>query len=248
MFEANAQAMASRMPGCFTNEFDTWLRHEQQRFPEKSDEDHRWAAYLRVMGERERWRQELIRERGARYEGCRLSNYETATEDQAKALSRLKEFAATLPAKVEQGVGLILFGPKGTGKDHLAMAMAQGAIMTYGIDVEWINGMDLFGEFRDAMNDDDKNEQEIIQRYVRHQVLYISDPVPPAGTLTEFQAATLFRILDGRYSRMKPTWVTVNVTSAAELDARIGPQNGDRLRDGAVAIFCNWASHRKTAQ
>lgn len=163
-------------------------------------------------------------------------------------MEKVREYTRNLPATIGDGGGLILFGPKGTGKDHLAMAATQNAIMSHGIDVEWVNGMDLFGEFRDAMNSDGTTERDIINRYARHQVLYISDPVPPAGNLTEFQSAALFRILDARYSHKRPTWVTVNVTSAQELDARIGTQNGDRLRDGALAIFCNWASYRKAMQ
>ena len=57
----------------------------------------------------------------------------------------------------------------------------------------------------------------------------------------------LFRILDGRYSRRRPTWVTVNVSSRAELNERLTPQNADRLRDGALAVFCDWQTYRKTA-
>ena len=40
---------------------------------------------------------------------------------------------------------------------------------------------------------------------------------------------------------------TVNVASGAELDERLSPQGADRLRDGALAIYCDWSSWRKAA-
>lgn len=110
--------------------------------------------------------------------------------------------------------------------------------------VTWQNGMDLFGDIRDAMDTGD-TERSLVARLVAPDVLYMSDPLPPIGKLTEFQAGLLFRVLDGRYNRRRPTWATINVSSGAELDDRIGPQNGDRLRDGALAIFCDWSSYRK---
>jgi DNA replication protein DnaC len=85
----------------------------------------------------------------------------------------------------------------------------------------------------------------LVNRMVQPDVLYLSDPLPPFGNLTAHQATMLFRILDARYSRSKPTWVSVNVVSGLELDERIGAQNGDRLRDNAICILCDWPSYRK---
>jgi hypothetical protein len=55
----------------------------------------------------------------------------------------------------------------------------------------------------------------------------------------------LFRILDGRYNHLRPTWVSVNVSNRNELDERMGVTLAERLVDGALTIFCNWPSYRK---
>ena len=111
----------------------------------------------------------------------------------------------------------------------------------------WINGADMRGDVRDGTKSETL-ERDYVKRLTRPDVLWISDPLPVGGSLTEAQQDRLFRVLDDRYSAMKPTWVTVNVMSGTELDERLGPQNADRLRDGALAVFCNWPTNRKVMQ
>lgn len=205
---------------------------------ERETDREQFARHDRLRG--------LIRERGERYAGCRLSNFAADTEAQKRAVKELVDYCGEITDRIADGEGVILFGPKGTGKDHLAMALARAAILA-GKYVLWQNGMDLFGDIRDGIDRGD-SERALVRRMVNPEVLYLSDPLPPFGNLTEYQASMLFRILDGRYSRGKPTWCTVNVSSGADLDARMGAQNGDRLRDGAIAIFCDWPSHRRVKQ
>lgn len=192
------------------------------------------------------WRR-IVSSRGERYADSRLANYECRCDAQTKALSRVKDFCERLPDYHREGRGLLLFGPAGTGKDHLQVAAMRYAILKHGMNVKWVNGMDLFGTFRDAI-DSSEPETNIIKRYVDPEILAISDPLPPFGTLTEFQASMLFRIVDARYSRMRPTWATVNIKDGKEGSERLGSQILDRLKDGAVCVSCNWPSFREAAK
>lgn len=190
----------------------------------------------------------FVKTRGVRYENCTFENYAADTPVKASAVEKLKAYARD-PSNITTGNGVILFGPRGTGKDHLVTALARQVVETCGASIEWVNGLDLYGAFRDAFSERaTKSEREVIATYTKPDVLYVSDPLPPIGALSEFQMGSLFRILDSRYCNCKTTWITVNVQDGAELDARLGPQNGDRLRDGALAIYCNWPSHRKAIQ
>ena len=73
----------------------------------------------------------------------------------------------------------------------------------------------------------------------------LSDPLPPGGRLSDYQATMLYVILDRRYRECKPIWASVNTVGRDEADARIGAPLVDRLRDGALVLACNWPSHRK---
>jgi DNA replication protein DnaC len=205
-------------------------------------------ASYRIDGEGEDNRaydwQELVKARGLRYEGCRLSSFDSPSQKQKEVVERLTSFADLIVDRTKDGSGIILFGPKGTGKDHLMMAMTRAAIAKF-MKVHWVNGADMRGDVRDSTRKDDL-ESDYAGRLIRKQILWISDPLPVSGALTEAQQDRLFRILDGRYSNLRPTWVTVNVSSREELEQRIGPQNADRLRDGSLALFCDWPSHRET--
>ena len=185
-----------------------------------------------------------MQDRGPRYEPCRFSTFECRHDAQTKALEAVQGFCDKMPDYQREGRGLVLFGPAGTGKDHLMVASLRVAVFKHRLEPKWVNGMELFGEFRDAI-DNGTSESDLIARYSRADILAISDPLPPFGALTEFQAAMLFRIIDARYARMLPTWATVNIKDGREGAERFGSQILDRIRHGAVQVACNWPSYRE---
>lgn len=208
------------------------------------DEAETWSdrvarqAHERRRNERRSITSAALLRMGPRYAECSLENYRGEHPGQQEILERLRAYDwLTRP-------NLLLFGPKGTGKDHLLAAMARRAV---DLGVEWRNGLDLFGEWRDMVGSETR-ERDAIASLIGADVLALSDPLPPSGALSEWQQQMLARVVDGRYRRLAPTWATLNVVDRAEFDARLGPMIADRLRDGAVALFCNWPSYRRAAK
>ena len=190
------------------------------------------------------WRR-LERLIGQRYEGCRVDSFKTSLEAQRKVRDAVRKYGKDITARVAAGTNIVLYGPPDTGKDHLLVGLLYQACK-YSHSIGWVNGMDLHGEIRDAM-DGETTESYILKKYTEPTVLAISDPVPPWGDLSKFQAVFLFRLIDARYRAMKPTWVTVNATKGEELEGRIGEQVVDRLRDGALTLHCDWPSYRASS-
>lgn len=183
------------------------------------------------------------RSMGKLHADCTLDNYGTPHPGQAEVLEALRSYVANLRAEVAAGNGIVLFGPSGTGKDHLLCGVACEAILD-GCGVKWINGMRLYGSMRERIGSHE-SERELLQEYLEPNVLYISDPLPPRGGLTEFQAAGLQQIIDGRLRQRRPLWVSMNVANSKQADELMGASLVDRLKPGSIGAFCDWPSYRK---
>ena len=193
--------------------------------------------------ELERRKQLFFRCIGGRYWQATLDNYEVIYPQQRETLAALRTYGANLKAEVKDGRGILLFGTSGTGKDHLLIGLARQAIVA-GCSLVWTNGMNLYAKMREAIADG-RDEDWVLQRYMKEQVLVLSDPLPPSGPLTDYQAATMYRLIDHRYRNLLPVWCSLNVVDAKEARERLGAATVDRLRDGALAIECKWPSYRK---
>jgi DNA replication protein DnaC len=136
-----------------------------------------------------------------------------------------------------------LYGPVGTGKDHLAYAVAMAAVAAE-LTIGWLSGQQWFGQLRDAI-DEGTNEQSLVGRISRPDLVVISDPLPSGGQLTTYQGAMLFRAIDARYARGKATVLTVNLADDAEADEHLGSAIWDRLCHNTWKISCNWPSYRR---
>jgi len=187
---------------------------------------------------------DLWKARGRRYEHCTLDNFEVTTPAQQTVLAAVRGYLDDLEGMVGNGDGLFLYGPPGTGKDHLLAAVMRAAV-SHGIEVVWRSGPEMFAELRDRLDDDRTTESNWIAGLRSPKVLAISDPMPPVGGLSKYQAAMFYAVVDARYNMRRPTWVTCNVTGSEDADAQLTPPIFDRLRDKTLALCCDWESYRK---
>lgn len=189
------------------------------------------------------WR-ELLRDMGAAYGKARFANYEAETPYQKQVLDAAAAYAREFPQRYENGESLVLYGPVGTGKDHLAAAVCGTVIMRHGMSAQFCKGQDWFGSLRDAIGED-RTERAMLAPLQNPHLLVISDPLPPFGNLTQHQASMLYRAVEHRASNGKPTLLTINVANDDEADARMGVPVWDRLKQNATLIHMAWESHRK---
>ncbi|WP_429373734.1 ATP-binding protein [Pseudomonas sp. 18173] len=101
----------------------------------------------------------------------------------------------------------------------------------------------LIGEIRATFNDRSGESEEHILREVIGADLLVLDEVG-ATKQSEFELATLFSIINGRYEQCRPTIIVSNL-SPIELNDAIGARCVDRIREnGCIGVAFEWESQR----
>ena len=121
---------------------------------------------------------------------------------------------------------LVLCGPPGSGKTHLAHGIIREVVRRGG-EAYFVTASNLLLEIRATFGENStRSEREIVNKYVDLPLLVLDDL--GAEKTTEWSITTLLLIIDGRYSRCRPTIITTNLT-LEEIDKRISPRVASRL-------------------
>lgn len=189
---------------------------------------------------------DLWREWGSRYQPCTLFTYNATCLDQNVVVAELRLYIRGLRDYITSGMGIVLTGPPGTGKDHLLASLAHCAL-GLGFTIKWTSGLRLFERVREDIHED-RGESATVRAHVGPDILILSDPAWQKQPLTAHQQAKLGRIVDDRSNRKKPIWVSINASGADEAERLLGGPLVDRLKDGALSLACNWPSHRRSIE
>lgn len=218
-------------------------REAEQKLREAEDERERRCRMFH----------EYLNGRSA-YADCSLKSWRFSEDAVIAARQRtvteaIREFCQTVDDKFKAGTGVLLYGSVGCGKDRLATEIVRWAVLKHGHTAKFLNGVDWYGQLRDAMSDDcGKSESNLIREASGPNWLHIADPLPPSGSLSQYQSSMLYRLVDERATRGLPTIVTLNVSGGTEAVERLGAATWDRIKGGAWCIPCNWPSHRTPAR
>lgn len=180
-------------------------------------------------------------------------------ETNQKALRVCKQYADDFKKKlpeynIEPGRnGLFITGPKGTGKTHLAAAIAN-QIMQGGTAVICMTMIDLLERIKQTFDQHRQrgvSEASVLNTYKEVPLLIIDDMGKEPAT--EWAVSKIYAIINARYEAYLPTIVTTNYTDM-ELVKRLTPKETgdsttadatiDRLREMCAAIVTTGESWR----
>ena len=229
-----AQHMEGHCPDC-----------DAERIAREDDEERR--KHASALNTKRASKLEELFKRAAiprRFQSRRFGNYtvDESVPDQADALERTKRYAKHFDKALERGSSMILYGNPGTGKNHLAAAIAHHIIPTFGASVMMITVYELMQKVRAVYQDKTKSEEELIREIVELDLLILDEVGVQLGT--KHEEVILTSIIDGRYADMRPTLLLSNLTRE-QLVAQLGMRVVDRMEEGGGgAIAFTWDSYR----
>src|SRR5581483_1278649 len=154
-----------------------------------------------------------------RYEHCELSEFDTHYEgshpSQQKALLEAHGFVEHYPV---ESTGLLLIGPIGVGKTHLAVGIMKELILKKGIACLFYDYRELLKEIQNSYNDSVKaTELDVLRPVFETEVLVLDElgAVKP----TEWVWDTVSLILNTRYNDNRTTIITTNYPDDAAREA-----------------------------
>lgn len=223
-------------------------REAQESAKKKAEEDEKMRTRVkRVIGDSGM---------GERFLRRTFETFTTNTTEQERAKRAAMQYAGDfdkhLPKRgqpLPERNGFFISGTKGTGKTHLAAAIAN-YLLNRGTAAICMTERELFGRIRRTYSQRGGDEGEVLETY-KHVPLLIIDDLGKERA-TDWTISTLYAIIDGRYDRAMPLIITTNY-DPANLTGRLTPQGDDgttaecivdRINEICKAIIMTGASWR----
>lgn len=176
----------------------------------------------------------------SRYEHCTLADFEIRFEGAHRSLAAARLAAGRFVEEYPiEKAGLLLIGPIGVGKTHLAVGIMQELIRGKGVHSLFCDYRELLKEIQNSYNPTvQATELEILQPVFQAEVLVLDElgAVKP----TEWVWDTVSHILNTRYNDKRTTIITTNFSDqaagqlsgprAAAREETLGDRIGERMR------------------
>jgi DNA replication protein DnaC len=146
----------------------------------------------------------------ARYANCTLANFEPINHSLATAISNTRHFVENYPF---EKMGMLLVGPIGVGKTHMAVGAIQELIRNKGIACLFCDYRELLKQIQNSYNSSvQTTELEILRPVFDTEVLLLDE----LGAIrpSEWVWDTVSHIINFRYNEKKTTIITTNFPDA----------------------------------
>jgi len=184
-----------------------------------------------------------------RYRDCTLDNFSDNTLSLTKAKAAARDFVDAYPA-VE--AGLLLVGPAGRGKTHLACAILSELVATKGVTGLYVDFSDLLMKITTSFRPDaDFSKESVLTPHSEAELLVIDEL--GASKPHPWVLDVLYSLLNTRYNRKRITVATSNFedeldTASGErekLEDRIGYRLRSRLYEMCLMVPLRGNDFRK---
>ncbi|WP_158881457.1 ATP-binding protein [Rhodanobacter sp. L36] len=173
----------------------------------------------------------------ARYTDRTIDNFIATTPGQ----QRVKEICTLFSESKTPGASLILCGPPGVGKTHLATACGN-AFTEMLRSVLFMTVLSAIRHIKDTYRKDSpRSESDAIDDLLAPDLLILDEIGAQLGS--EHEKMLMFEIINERYQQLRSTILISNLTRE-ELSTFLGDRVMDRFRESGAVIAFDWQSHR----
>lgn len=177
-----------------------------------------------------------------RHAECGFTNFKISNAGQRNALNQCARYAKDYLAGHNRN--LAMTGSTGTGKTHLACAVARNVLDRNLIDrhARYITSADMADTIADAWKKTDDSEAAAVFRFTEYDLLILDEY--GLHDQHENRLKLVHKVLYARYDAQKPTMIISNMTTE-ELAKNLGDRLWSRFQhDGLTVVECNWKDQR----
>lgn len=223
-----------------------WAKHDEAEATKKANAEE--------MERRRRLQQrvnQLIGKSGIkkRFMQRTFENFRRDTPERDRCYKIAKAYADNWKRHYANGDGLYIEGTNGTGKTHLAAAIAL-QLLGQGIPVICKTSSDLLLDIKSSFESKEKSESQVLDVYKKVDLLIVDDL--GKEQCSDWSMSTLYSIFNARYEDMKPTIITTNYNADSLIQA-LTPKGYDntkivaiisRLRETSTLMTMAWKDIR----
>ncbi len=222
----------SPCPGCLT---DSELKRQ--------NEDKEKAQELKQEALQNKFKRAGI---PARFLNKTFESYECATEKQTKVLNVCKRYADNFSTVLENGVNLVMIGNSGSGKNHLAMAIANQVIRQRNTAM-FVDAYMMLSDIKHAQQSNSERETDAIRALSKPDLLIIDELGDQVGS--DADKRLLNKIINQRYNDKRPCILISNLKYTVENGVGLKDFLGTRIitrisEGGGKILLFDWENYR----
>lgn len=188
---------------------------------------------------------------GERYKGVNFETTESGSDSFNTAFKRCKKYCEVSDKVLDMGMGVYLFGNKGTGKTRLTACMANELMKKYHT-VLFTNFSEISKEIRGSFGKGTQTEQKIISRLSEVDFLFIDDlgvERVMKGDQDLWLQEKIYDVINARYNNKAPIIFTSNFSLRELIENRgIDDRTVDRIMEMTESMKIEGNSFRALAK